>query len=143
MAVPRCCRLLLGAPGEARDDTLPGLIAILDDETSIGLAHAVAHADATRPVASYLEVGDVARVQDVAAQLDLPDARLFARRDDGAHVGEMIAVLPALATAGSSFVLTGQAGTIQALRRALRELSVPAARVSVKPYWAPGKTGLD
>ena len=55
----------------------------------------------------------------------------------------MAAMLSDAAATGASFVLTGKAGTIQALRQRLRLLSVPAARVITKAYWAPGKAGLD
>ena len=122
---------------------LPGAIAIFGDETSIGLAHAVVRQQPDRPVGCYLEVGEVEGVRDVTKQLDLPDARIFARRDDDAQVDALAAELPALAASGASFVLTGKAGTIQTLRRTLRDLSVPASRVVAKAYWAPGKTGLD
>ncbi len=122
---------------------LPGAIAIFGDETSIGLAHAVAQQQPDRSVACYLEVGEVESVRDVTKQLVLPDARIFARRGDYAQVDALAAELPALATSGANFVLTGKAGTIQTLRRALRDLSVPASRVVAKAYWAPGKTGLD
>jgi NADPH-dependent ferric siderophore reductase len=122
---------------------LSGSVVIFGDETSIGLAHAAAHQIPGRSVACHFEVDDVARAREVVAHLDLRDATLFARRNDDAHIEAMAGVIPMWATVGATFVLTGKAGTIQALRRSLKQLSVPMTRIAAKAYWAPGKTGLD
>jgi len=122
---------------------LSGPLAVFGDETSIGLAYALAHRDRMRSVACHFEVGNVETVGQVAAQLGLPDAALFARRDDDAHLDEMTTALSGHAAAGAGFVLTGKAGTIQRLRQALRQQAIPANRIVTKAYWAPGKTGLD
>lgn len=120
-----------------------GALVIVGDETSIGLAYAVARQDATRLVTSCFEVEDAAAAQQVAASLDLKGVSLVARRADGAHIAALEALLPDGVAAGSSFVLTGKAATIQTLRQSLRQRSVPTTRLMTKAYWAPGKTGLD
>ncbi len=122
---------------------LTGLLAVFGDETSIGLAAALAHQDRNRSVACHFEVEDAKIAQQVLARLGIGDAALFARRGSDAHLGGMVAALPAFVAAGASFVLTGKAGTVQRLRQSLTRQSVPAARIATKAYWAPGKTGLD
>lgn len=122
---------------------LPGPLAVFGDETSIGLGYAATEQDRARSVVCHFEVDDVASARDVAVQLGLPDAVLFARSDGDAHIVAMEAALPALIAAGASFVLTGKAGTIQRLRHSLKQQGVPATRLATKAYWAPGKTGLD
>lgn len=122
---------------------LPGPLVIVGDETSIGLACAATLQDRTRAVTSCLEVEDVESVRHVAADLDLPEVALFARRDGDAHLAAMEAALSEHAAAGASIVLTGKAGTIQRLRRSLKGRLLPSARLVTKAYWAVGKTGLD
>jgi NADPH-dependent ferric siderophore reductase len=145
---------LLGLqPGDECDVTGPrssldvsrvaGPLAVFGDETSIGLAHALVHQNPARPVSCRFEVGDVERCQAVTARLGLDDAVLFGRPDNDAHLKKMEAGLPVLAEAGTTFVLTGKAQTIQRLRQALKRRAAPAARIVAKAYWSPGKKGLD
>jgi NADPH-dependent ferric siderophore reductase len=118
-------------------------LAILGDETSIGLAHALLHQDRAGAVVCRFEVDDVAASRRVTAHLGLDDAVLFGRTEDDAHLHEMEATLPALVNAGATFVLTGKASTIQRFRQGLKRQAAPATRIVAKAYWAPGKTGLD
>lgn len=119
-----------------------GPLVVVGDETSMGLAYAATHQDTTRAVSVCLEVADVKSARRVAEHLGLFDVVLIARQSDDAHLAEMAAHLDAGAS-GASFIFSGRAGTIQALRRTLRLQSIPAARLVTKAYWAPGKTGLD
>jgi NADPH-dependent ferric siderophore reductase len=120
-----------------------GSLAVFGDETSIGVAYALARQDRSRSFACYFETGDMVSVEQVVAQLGISNATLFARRGDDAQFEEMEATLPALAATGVSFVLTGKAGTIQRLRQSLKLQAVPTRRIVTKAYWAPGKAGLD
>jgi len=122
---------------------LPGPLVLLGDETSIGLAFALVQQDPARLVTCGFEVDDVDACRQVAARLGLEDAMIFAKSADGTHLGAMAAMMSPRAQAGMAFVLTGKAGTIQALRQDLKRHGVPAARVATKAYWAPGKVGLD
>lgn len=122
---------------------MTGKLAVFGDETSIGLAYALAHRDPSRPVTCYFEVGDVTNARRVVTQLGLGEASLFAREDDDAHWPAMAAAIPALVADGASFALTGKAATVQRLRQILKRHDVPAAGIVTKAYWAPGKTGLD
>ncbi len=118
-------------------------IAVFGDETSIGLAYALAVQRPGQSVGCYFEFDDEQAGGSALQYLKLANATLFERRSDDAHVELMAATLPSLAAAGASFVLTGKAGTIQRLRQRLKQLGVPTARITTKAYWAPGKTGLD
>jgi NADPH-dependent ferric siderophore reductase len=120
-----------------------GPLAVFGDETSMGLAHALAARDGARTLSCAFEVGDVDNARRVVARLGLADAALFARTGDDLHLEAMANTLAPLVAAGASFVLTGQAGAIQRLRQALKAHGVPPARIAAKAYWAPGKIGLD
>ena len=122
---------------------MSGPLAIVGDETSIGLAYAATHRDLPRSVACHFEVDGVESARQVVAQLGIQGAVLFAKRRGDAHLAAMQAALPALVAAGASFVLSGKASTIQRLRQSLRQQAVPATRLITKAYWAPAKTGLD
>jgi NADPH-dependent ferric siderophore reductase len=121
----------------------PGPLIIVGDETSMGLAYAAIHQDPTRTVSVCLEVEDVETAHRVAGHLRLHDVVLVTKRGDNAHVRAMEETLSQAAAKGASFVLTGKAGTIQALRHSLLQQSIPATRLIAKAYWAPGKRGLD
>lgn len=124
--------------------SMAGPLAIFGDETSMGLAHAIAAVqDRARPFTCVFEVGDIESARSVVARLGLPDAELFARTDNEAHVEAMAATLAPLVAQGASFVLTGRAGAIQRLRQDLKLRGVPSGRIATKAYWTPGKVGLD
>jgi NADPH-dependent ferric siderophore reductase len=116
---------------------------ITGDETSMGLVYAASHQDPARHVSACLEVSDLEAARRAAGHLGLQDIALFAKGADDAHITAMQAAVSDAATTGASSVLTGNAGTIQALRQNLRLQSKSAARVVTKAYWAPGKAGLD
>ncbi|MFE0753018.1 siderophore-interacting protein [Inquilinus sp. NPDC058860] len=120
-----------------------GSLAILGDETSIGLAHALLHRDRAGAVVCRFEVDDAEASRRAMVHLGLDDAVLFGRTEGDAHLEDMEATLPALVAAGATFVLTGKASTIQQLRQGLKHQAVPATRIVAKAYWAPGKAGLD
>jgi NADPH-dependent ferric siderophore reductase len=122
---------------------MAGPLAVFGDETSMGLAHALAARDSARTVSCVFEVGDADGAKPVVARLGLPNAALFTRAGDDEHLEAMTATLAPLVAAGASFVLTGRAGAIQGLRQGLKLQGVPGARIAAKAYWAPGKVGLD
>ena len=117
------------------------LRVVFGDETSIGLACAAATASGT--LRCLLEANAAADARAALARLDLGAAEVFERTDDDAHLADVERRLPPLAAAGATFVLTGKAASIQRLRRTLKALDVPSSRILAKPYWAPGRTGLD
>lgn len=123
-------------------DTSP-LRVLLGDETSIGLACALArHALGHAPQCLF-EVNHAAATLAALKRLAVDRAALFERTANDAHLTEIEQRLPALAAGAASFVLTGRASFIQRLRQRLKSLGVPAVRLETKAYWAAGKTGLD
>lgn len=134
---------LFGPNSSLNTSRLSGPLALFGDETSIGLAHALASQNRASDLTCCFEVAHVEACAQVAARLGLEGVTWVARREDDAHIEEMEALLGAPIAVGASFVLTGKAGTIQRLQRVLKRLGVPAARISTKAYWAPGKRGLD
>lgn len=131
---------VFGPRGSIDPGLAPGPLAVFGDETSIGLAHALA---AGRPVTPHFEFDDPETGGAVLERLGFAHATLFERRAADAHVDRMEAALPSQATGGAGFVLTGKAGTVQRLRLGLKALGVSSSRIAAKAYWAPGKTGLD
>lgn len=134
---------LLGPRGSLDLRRTPPSTAVLGDETSIGLAYALAQLNPARSMRCLLEVTDAESVRQVLTQLGMAEATLFAKQDGDAHLDAIEAAIPALAAAGAGFVLTGKAATVQRLRHRLKRSGVPAANILTKAYWAPGKTGLD
>ncbi|MEN3748435.1 hypothetical protein TPR58_14765 [Sphingomonas sp. HF-S3] len=134
---------LFGPRASLSLDRMPGPLVICGDETSLGLAYAAVYHLAGWDVSILLEVADLDRGRRVAAALGLRHIALFARCADEGHLPAMAELLVEQADAGASLVLTGRAGSIQVLKRALKARHVPAARIATKAYWAPGKTGLD
>ncbi|MBN4683880.1 siderophore-interacting protein, partial [Pandoraea nosoerga] len=95
---------IFGPRGSLDAGRMHGPLAVFGDETSIGLAHALAYQTPGRVVAGYFEVGDVEGSCRVAEQLGLDRVALFARAADDAHVGEMELRLATLAAGGTGFV---------------------------------------
>ncbi len=121
-----------------------GPLAVVGDETSIGLACALMRQDRSSSVSCHFEVDDVGDAGPTMTTLGIDAVTtLYGRRPGDGHLAEMEDGLSALVGTGASFVLTGKAGTIQRLRQSLKRHAVPASRIVTKAYWAPGKTGLD
>ncbi|MFT3763193.1 MAG: siderophore-interacting protein [Pseudoxanthomonas sp.] len=120
-----------------------GSCILIGDETSIGLVYALSRATPGSPVQCLLEVNSLANTREALLRLGLDNVDLFGRAGNDAHLGDIEQRLSVLEATGATFVLTGKAASIQRLRRALKVLGVPGFRLATKPYWAPGKSGLD
>lgn len=142
-AAPGDCCDIFGPRRSLNTSALPGALAVVGDETSIGLASALLRTGRLQAEACLFEAGNVEAGRQVVARLGLDGAVLFAKSDDGAHLAKMEPVLSALAAKDVTFVLTGEAKTIQLLRPIIRGLGVPSARWVAKAYWTPGKAGFD
>lgn len=134
---------VFGPRGSIDVSATPGPLAVFGDETSIGLARALAAARPARTVIHHFELDDPEAGARLLERMNLTHATLFERRPADAHVERLEAALPDLAATDAAFVLTGKAGTVQRLRHGLKRLEVPSSRIATKVYWAPGKTGLD
>jgi NADPH-dependent ferric siderophore reductase len=122
---------------------LAGPLVVFGDETSIGLAVALAAQDPARSLACVFEVDDLKEAEVVVERLGLSRAALFRKAADETHLDTIGEALSSLAGAGASFVLTGRAAAIQKLRHDLKRRAVASRRILAKAYWAQGKAGLD
>jgi NADPH-dependent ferric siderophore reductase len=122
-------------------DGVSGPIVLVGDETSIGLAYALQQTRAE--VKIILEVNALENVKALARTLHMRDIRLVLKSADGAHLYEMARELTTSVADNPTFVLTGNAQTIQHVRHSLKNLNVPSSRQLSKAYWAERKVGLD
>ena len=132
--------------GPRRSIDLSGLetpAVLFGDETSFGLAHAFRNSPQGAGVSLIFETSNLAESRSVLDAIGLGDASLFERVAGDAHLVEIGAELARHASASAQFILTGKASSIQNISRALKVAGVGSARLSVKAYWASGKTGLD
>jgi NADPH-dependent ferric siderophore reductase len=141
-------RVLFTRPdgGLAADAATPLLLA--GDETSLpGFAAITRHLPADKPLTALVEVGslhDALPLPDHVRTSWLP--RASGAADDPEKPGTLLAALSRLdlPAQGRSAYLTGEARTIQALRSYLvRERGWSRRDITTKPYWTPGKRGLD
>ncbi|KAF1043862.1 MAG: hypothetical protein GAK35_02010 [Herbaspirillum frisingense] len=122
---------------------LAGTPVLFGDETSIGLAYALAATEAGRALQCVLEVNGLADTLSALSQIRLGNTELFERKNGDVHLDDIERRLPPLAASGAAFILTGKASSIQRVKRCLNALNVPSARILSKAYWTLGKTGLD
>jgi NADPH-dependent ferric siderophore reductase len=123
-------------------NTTTAPLALLGDETSIGLAYAIQHQDPTRELHHFLEVSDYENTRTLLTQLKIERVELFEKQPTEKHLQQLEHRLTSL-HCDTIFLLTGKASSIQKLRRTLKSLGTPNSRMLTKAYWAPGKRGLD
>lgn len=123
---------------------LEGPVLAVGDETSVGLVTAVAGVAGTT-VTALFEATEPDDVLGPAARLGLAVPEVVARRPDGGQrvvlaerVAERIGDAPA-----TTLVVSGDAATVAAVRRHLKEAGLRPARTLAKAYWAEGRRGLD
>jgi NADPH-dependent ferric siderophore reductase len=137
---------LFGPRGSLDLNALGRPALLFGDETSLGLAHALRFTPASAQGAHL--VLEVTSKRAAAAALDaigVEGAHLVERRPEDVHLGEVQEYTAHLLQTRSieAGVLSGKATSIQRMNKQLRQLGLPRARLQVKAYWAPGKTGLD
>ena len=120
-------------------------VIVFGDETSLGLAAALADQAAAPTVLGLFEVSRPGDTAPMIERLDMQGAALCARLDNDGHFAELEARMAALLRAHpeAEVVLTGRAGAIQHMGKLLKREDLAAGRRQSKAYWAPGKTGLD
>lgn len=113
-------------------------VVFVGDESSVGLACALT--EVTTEVRHVFEATDPAELTDVLAGLGLAGkATVVPRREDRAEL-----IQEAQESAGPfHLVLTGDAATVHAVRRAARRWPHLASSTKARAYWAKGRTGLD
>jgi NADPH-dependent ferric siderophore reductase len=134
-------------PKRSIDFTKTGSSALFfGDETSIAAAQALQQC--RRQVAPHQFVFEVASPEATRvpiSRLGLDGVALIAKRNDGSHIEEIVQMLKQHASARNSpeWIFTGQALSIQSVRKSLKADGIPLDRSVVKAYWSPGRTGMD
>lgn len=136
------CEILGPRPSLDVRDARNGIV-LFGDETSIGLACAIAGQQPAGTVRAFFEVDSEAEVSRAMALPRLGRFELFAREPGDRHLAQVEGRMSALVASGARFLLSGKASSIQRLHRALKTQGLARAVLVAKPYWAPGKTGLD
>lgn len=123
----------------------PSAVIVFGDETSLGLAAALADQMAAPTVVGLFEVSQPGDTAAALERLEIQGATLCPRLEDDGHFTELEARLAALLRAHpeADIILSGRAGAIQRVGKLLKQENVAAGRRQSKAYWAPGKTGLD
>ena len=134
-------RALFGPRASLNLQNLASCTVLFGDETSFGLAAALQGEEPG--LRCVFEVAAPAQARPVLEALGVEHARLIERRGDDAHLDEPLDAIRRSAELRTSFVLTGRAPAIQRLRRALKAQGIDGAQLRSKPYWAPGRSGLD
>ncbi len=123
-----------------------GLTFVFGDETSFGLALAFgASLSASEAIASLFEVSSVEEAERVWRALSTDPVTFVPRTVGGGHLDTLERRTLEIVDdwEPDRFVLTGDAASIQRVRRTLRGREIVSARIRAKAYWAAGKTGLD
>jgi NADPH-dependent ferric siderophore reductase len=120
-------------------------VIVFGDETSFGLAAALADQTDAPAVLGLFEVSRPGDSAAVIERLDMQGATLHARRENDGHFTELEARMVSLLREHpeADVVLTGRAGAIQRIGKLLKREDLAIGRRQGKAYWAPGKTGLD
>lgn len=121
--------------------SVTGPAVVIGDETSFGLSISMAQRKTHGPTRHIFEVSSIERARTVLQRFNLQDATLYQRTLGDEHLTDIEGRLPTMASPDTTWILTGRAGSVQRLRRFLKNTS--PSRVMTKAYWAPGKTGLD
>jgi ferric-chelate reductase (NADPH) len=137
---------LFGPRGSLDLNALGRPALLFGDETSFALAHALRFTPAGAQGAHLvLEVTSKAASAAALDAIRVEGAHLVERRPEDVHLGEVQEYTAHLLQTRSveGGVLSGKSTSIQRMNKQLRQLGLPRARLQVKAYWAPGKTGLD
>ncbi|HEY0227937.1 MAG TPA: siderophore-interacting protein [Mycobacterium sp.] len=116
-------------------------VVFIGDETSIALAQALRQIN---PAARFLfETEDPYSLHSALTALDFPESEVMVKSEDR-H-----ALLESTREAGEEFgeafdlVVSGDAATVSAARRANRSWEHLTPRIKARAYWAKGRTGLS
>ncbi len=131
-------------PRNSLDLSVPGSVCVLfGDETSIGLAAALRQADPSAEQRYIFEANDASEARLVLDRVGIGGASVIGRQPDGAHRPTLRETILATPVEHATYLLTGNASSIQYVSQALKQEGVPTSRIRAKAYWAAGKVGLD
>lgn len=132
--------------GPRNSINLPDVAAsavLFGDETSFSLAAALRGIDEANIARCVFEVDDIDQSAGALGAIGISDAILIARLPYDDHLARVSTELTGGADDAARFVMTGKAGSIQAVKKALAMAGIGNTRMTAKAYWAPGKSGLD
>ena len=121
-------------------------VLFFGDETSFAAAQTLDRCQSSGGAPRYVfEVESCVQSEVVLNRLGLENVLLITKERDGSHLHPVAAKLAELAAMMSSplLVLTGQARSIQSIRKRLKQDYSTLPKSKVKAYWSPGKTGMD
>ena len=121
-------------------------VLFFGDESSLAAAQALhRYRKNTLRTRLILEVTSPQEVEMVTAKLALENVALFEKKHDGSHLEKIVTRLveDASALGSPQWVFTGQARSIQSIRKLLSAAGIESSNSKVKAYWSPGKTGMD
>ena len=145
LATGEACQFL--GPRSSLDFAQPKKETIFfGDETSIGaaVAHQRGSQDATQNTYVF-EVSSLPEAQEVIRRLELQQAKLIVKAPGRKHLSEVEQEIAAAVRIAprSQWIFTGNAQSIQSIRKSLRHRHRTSGQISTKAYWAYGKKGLD
>jgi ferric-chelate reductase (NADPH) len=126
-----------------RATELGGPVVLFGDETSFGVARALADAKTPTAVKCVFEVSNAVESSDVLSKIGVGGATIQ-RESADAHLATTCDRLASelAANPNASLVMTGKAQSIQLLRAHLKAKNALRSG-KVKAYWSVGKSGLD
>jgi ferric-chelate reductase (NADPH) len=116
------------------------------DETSLAAAQALHCCEGQLARSQFvLEVNSPAEVGVVLDKLGIINRSLIQKGEDGGHLARVVSKLAEQAGVMHSpqWVFTGQARSIQTIRKGLNQAGIALSKSKVRAYWSPGKTGMD
>jgi ferric-chelate reductase (NADPH) len=117
---------------------------LFGDETTFGLGLALQNAAIADVQPRFLfEVSDPEESQRVLDILNLRNAVLIRRAHEGEHHAAVVSHLLSAASSNHQVVLSGDARSIQQIKKAMKTIGLKTPRLIVRPYWSPGKTGMS
>jgi NADPH-dependent ferric siderophore reductase len=121
-------------------------VLFFGDETSFAAAQALQQCrHQETPHHFVFEVTSTEASSLATSRLGLDGVVLVEKRNNASHLDEVAQTLKQQASTLSSpeWFFTGQALSIQGVRKRLRADRISLDQSVVKPYWSPGKTGMD
>jgi ferric-chelate reductase (NADPH) len=117
---------------------------LFGDETAFGLGLALQNAATADVRPRFLfEVCDLEESRRALESIGLRDASLIKRENGGEHLAEVASRLSGAADELHQIALTGNARSIQRIKKSMAMRAERVPRFAVKPYWSPGKTGMS
>ncbi|WAJ44342.1 siderophore-interacting protein [Mycobacterium sp. Aquia_216] len=116
-------------------------VVFIGDETSIALAHTLRE---NNPAARYLfETEDPHSLRSALTALGFPECEIMVKSTDRHALLESARAVGETFSETFDLVVSGDAATVSAVRRANRSWDHLTPRIKARAYWAKGRTGLS